>query len=81
MGEMVYFQWDPDIIYKSPPLILDGGYEDWLMTYPMHTTDPQVKVPVRHSLSELDDLLGNLHKIKLEGNLVSGNPRTRKVTI
>jgi hypothetical protein len=66
---MVCFQWDPGIIYKSPPLILDGGYEDWLLTYPMHTTNPHVKVPVHDNLTELDDLLGNLDKIQLKVNL------------
>lgn len=66
---MVCFQWDPVIIYKSPPLILDGGYDDWLLTYPMHTTNPHVEVPVRDSLTEVNDLLGNLEKIQLKVNL------------
>jgi hypothetical protein len=66
---MICFQWDPGIIYKSPPLILDGGYEDWLLTYPMHSTNPHVKVPLHDSLTELDDLLGNLDKIQLKVNL------------
>lgn len=79
--DVVCFQWDPGIIYKSPPLILDGGYEDWLQTYPMRTTNPHVKVPVRHSLLELGDLLGNVDKIQLEGKLLSYHPRTRKVTV
>jgi hypothetical protein len=59
-----YLQWDPGIIYKSTPLILEGGYEDWLLTYPMHTTYPEVKAPVHPGLPD-DDLLGNVDKILL----------------
>jgi ubiquitin carboxyl-terminal hydrolase 8 len=81
MEDVIYFQWDPGIIYKSHPLILEGGYEDWLLTYPMRTTNPQVKVPDHHSNSELEVLLGNLDKIKFEGKLLSYNQRTRKVTV
>jgi hypothetical protein len=62
-----YLQWDPGIIYKSAPLILEGGYEDWLLTYPMHTTCSQVKVPAHPGLPDLDDLLGNVVKILLTG--------------
>lgn len=69
--EMVYFQWDPGIIYKSAPLILEGGYEEWLLKYPMFTTNSRVKPPHNPGLSEMDDLLGNLDKIQLKGKLVS----------
>jgi hypothetical protein len=67
---MVYFQWDPGIIYKSAPLILEGGYEEWLLKYPMLTTNPHVKSPHNCGLSEMDDLLGNLDKTQLKGKLV-----------
>lgn len=32
-------QWDPDASYKNPVRCLAGGYENFLLTYPMHTTD------------------------------------------
>jgi hypothetical protein len=55
-----YLQWDPGIIYKSKPLILEGGYEDWLMKYPMYTTCPKVEVPVQPGFPDVDSLLGKI---------------------
>lgn len=36
-----FFQWDqsPDKI-KNKPLLLQGGYRDFILTYPMYTTNP-----------------------------------------
>lgn len=43
-------------MYKNKPLVLEGGYEDWLMTYPSHTTNPRVTPPASKD-SLLDDML------------------------
>ncbi|XP_021934283.1 ubiquitin carboxyl-terminal hydrolase 8 isoform X2 [Zootermopsis nevadensis] len=56
----ILIKWDPDIIYKSAPLILEGGYEEWLLKYPMLTTNSQVKPPHNPGLSEMDDLLDDV---------------------
>lgn len=37
-------QWDPDIQYKSI-LILEGGYENYILMYPMDCTNPNVRPP------------------------------------
>uniref|UniRef100_A0A4W3KFV9 Ubiquitin carboxyl-terminal hydrolase 8 n=1 Tax=Callorhinchus milii TaxID=7868 RepID=A0A4W3KFV9_CALMI len=39
------YKWDSQIILRSEPLILEGGYETWLLFYPMYTTNPKVIVP------------------------------------
>ncbi|XP_069679100.1 ubiquitin carboxyl-terminal hydrolase 8 isoform X2 [Periplaneta americana] len=56
----ILLKWDPGIIYKTDPLILEGGYEDWLLTYPMHSTNPHVKPPIKDKHSGLDDLLDDV---------------------
>lgn len=39
----VFMQWDPDTNYKSI-LILDGGFHNFWITYPMLTTNPKYQV-------------------------------------
>ncbi|XP_035723560.1 ubiquitin carboxyl-terminal hydrolase 8-like [Vespa mandarinia] len=36
-------KWDPATKYKKI-VILDGGYNEWLMRYPAHTTNPNVTI-------------------------------------
>lgn len=36
-------QWDQDVTYRNPLRILNGGYENFLHTYPMHTSNPQFR--------------------------------------
>ncbi|NP_001080551.1 ubiquitin specific peptidase 8 L homeolog [Xenopus laevis] len=38
-------KWETKIILRSEPLVLDGGYENWLLCYPMFTTNGKVTVP------------------------------------
>ncbi|KAG8575576.1 hypothetical protein GDO81_009604 [Engystomops pustulosus] len=42
------FKWETKAILKSEPLVLDGGYENWLLCYPMYTTNGKVSVPRRN---------------------------------
>ncbi|KAM4037122.1 LOW QUALITY PROTEIN: ubiquitin carboxyl-terminal hydrolase 8 [Anomaloglossus baeobatrachus] len=42
------FKWETKAILKSEPLVLDGGYENWLFCYPMYTTNGKVSVPRRN---------------------------------
>lgn len=49
-------RWDANKTLKSSPLILEGGYEDWLLHYPMYTTNPNVETlgsSIPFSLPEL----------------------------
>ncbi|XP_068131483.1 ubiquitin carboxyl-terminal hydrolase 8 [Hyperolius riggenbachi] len=41
------FKWETKTILKSEPFVLDGGYENWLLCYPMYTTNGKVAVPRR----------------------------------
>lgn len=43
---MLYpFQYDPDVTYRSPIKILEGGYEYFKMIYPTLCTNPMVQAP------------------------------------
>ncbi|XP_056428161.1 ubiquitin carboxyl-terminal hydrolase 8 [Hyla sarda] len=42
------FKWETKAILKSEPLVLEGGYENWLFCYPMYTTNGKVSVPRRN---------------------------------
>ncbi|XP_053575303.1 LOW QUALITY PROTEIN: ubiquitin carboxyl-terminal hydrolase 8 [Bombina bombina] len=41
------FKWETKTILRSEPFILEGGYENWLLCYPMYTTNGKVLVPKR----------------------------------
>ncbi|XP_023221756.1 ubiquitin carboxyl-terminal hydrolase 8-like [Centruroides sculpturatus] len=60
LREAIY-KWDNNVILKSCPLILEGGYEDWLLHYPMYTTNPNIVMlgslnsfPITESKVEID---------------------------
>eukprot|EP00079_Xenopus_tropicalis_P022925 XP_012814954.1 PREDICTED: ubiquitin carboxyl-terminal hydrolase 8 isoform X2 [Xenopus tropicalis] len=39
------YKWETKTILRSEPLVLEGGYENWLLCYPMFTTNGKVTVP------------------------------------
>lgn len=41
----ILIEWDPDVDKKPEMILLEGGYESWLITYPMKCSDPHVKPP------------------------------------
>ncbi|XP_073160133.1 ubiquitin carboxyl-terminal hydrolase 8 isoform X5 [Lepidochelys kempii] len=41
------FKWESKTILRSEPLVLEGGYETWLLCYPQHTTNAKVTLPSR----------------------------------
>lgn len=43
------FKWESKTILQSEPLVLEGGYESWLLCYPMYTTHAKVIPPQRGS--------------------------------
>ncbi|XP_026288605.1 ubiquitin carboxyl-terminal hydrolase 8 [Frankliniella occidentalis] len=51
--QTIILQWDPHEKYKSKPLILDGGFREWLNHYPMFSTNSNPKLP----LEDFDDHL------------------------
>lgn len=50
------FKWDSITILRSEPLVLEGGYENWLLFYPMYSTNPKVKPPRQTFTSNLPQL-------------------------
>ncbi len=42
---LLHFQWDQSVIIKSEPLVLEGGYENFLLYYPTLTTNSNVTRP------------------------------------
>ncbi|KFP28439.1 Ubiquitin carboxyl-terminal hydrolase 8 [Colius striatus] len=45
------FKWESKTILKNEPLILEGGYENWLLCFPQYTTNAKV-TPPQHSRNE-----------------------------
>uniref|UniRef100_A0A8C8SXP0 Ubiquitin carboxyl-terminal hydrolase 8 n=1 Tax=Pelusios castaneus TaxID=367368 RepID=A0A8C8SXP0_9SAUR len=41
------FKWESKTILRSEPLVLEGGYETWLLCYPQYTTNAKVIPPLR----------------------------------
>ncbi|XP_077173773.1 ubiquitin carboxyl-terminal hydrolase 8 isoform X2 [Paroedura picta] len=41
------FKWESKAVLQNEPLILEGGYENWLLCYPQYTTNAKVTPPQR----------------------------------
>ncbi|XP_054858387.1 ubiquitin carboxyl-terminal hydrolase 8 isoform X2 [Eublepharis macularius] len=41
------FKWESKAVLQSEPLVLEGGYENWLLCYPQYTTNAKVTPPQR----------------------------------
>ncbi|XP_031162148.1 ubiquitin carboxyl-terminal hydrolase 8 isoform X2 [Sander lucioperca] len=50
------YKWDSITILRSEPLVLEGGYENWLLFYPMYTTNAKVRPPRQNIISCLPQL-------------------------
>ncbi|XP_041642666.1 ubiquitin carboxyl-terminal hydrolase 8 isoform X2 [Cheilinus undulatus] len=50
------FKWDSITILRSEPLVLEGGYENWLLFYPMYTTNAKVRPPRQNFINTLPQL-------------------------
>ncbi|XP_052387271.1 ubiquitin carboxyl-terminal hydrolase 8-like isoform X10 [Carassius gibelio] len=50
------YKWDSSTILRSEPLVLDGGYDNWLLFYPMYTSNAKVKPPRQQTASTLPQL-------------------------
>ena len=50
-----FYQWDPGTRYKcTHPMIVKGGYAEWLRTYPTYTTNALVSPPPIHGITPVD---------------------------
>ncbi|MEQ2237352.1 hypothetical protein ILYODFUR_022304 [Ilyodon furcidens] len=50
------FKWDSLTIMRSEPVVLEGGYENWLLFYPMYTTNAKVRPPKQTMMNSLPQL-------------------------
>uniref|UniRef100_A0A3B3WTX6 Ubiquitin carboxyl-terminal hydrolase 8 n=1 Tax=Poecilia mexicana TaxID=48701 RepID=A0A3B3WTX6_9TELE len=50
------YKWDSLTIMRSEPLVLEGGYENWLLFYPMYTTNAKVRPPRQTFTNSLPQL-------------------------
>ncbi|CAL8350096.1 unnamed protein product [Merluccius merluccius] len=50
------FKWDSVTILRSEPMVLEGGYENWLLFYPMYTTYAKVRPPRQDIINMLPQL-------------------------
>ncbi|XP_043942308.1 ubiquitin carboxyl-terminal hydrolase 8 [Protopterus annectens] len=68
------FKWDSQVILKHEPLVLEGGYENWLLCYPMYTTNAKVIKP-RKKITDVISVSLNFSYPSLEEvNPVSPQP-------
>uniref|UniRef100_A0A8B9X8S6 ubiquitinyl hydrolase 1 n=1 Tax=Bos mutus grunniens TaxID=30521 RepID=A0A8B9X8S6_BOSMU len=47
------FKWESKAVLRSEPLVLEGGYENWLLCYPQYTTNAKVTPPPRGKNEEV----------------------------
>uniref|UniRef100_A0A8D0EBU6 Ubiquitin carboxyl-terminal hydrolase n=1 Tax=Salvator merianae TaxID=96440 RepID=A0A8D0EBU6_SALMN len=45
------FKWESKAVLQNEPLVLEGGYENWLLCYPQYTTNAKV-TPPQHNKDE-----------------------------
>ncbi|KAJ7994594.1 hypothetical protein DPEC_G00251090 [Dallia pectoralis] len=50
------YKWDSTTILRSEPMVLEGGYENWLLFYPMYTSNAKVKPPRTHNYNTVPQL-------------------------
>ncbi|CAC5425634.1 USP8 [Mytilus coruscus] len=50
------FKYDSTVIIKSEPLVLDGGYDQWLLYYPQLTTNSNISRPKTDLMSPIPSL-------------------------
>ncbi|XP_020040990.1 ubiquitin carboxyl-terminal hydrolase 8 isoform X2 [Castor canadensis] len=47
------FKWESKSVLRNEPLVLEGGYENWLLCYPQYTTNAKVTPPPRGKNEEV----------------------------
>lgn len=47
------FKWESKAVLRHEPLVLEGGYENWLLCYPQFTTNAKVTPPPRSRPEEV----------------------------
>lgn len=79
-------QWDPDVVYRSPIRILEGGYEFFVMAYPTCCTNPTVVMPqLSSTLIETSALIEDIeypsvNDIQLKDDIIAKNQSNSSLT-
>uniref|UniRef100_A0A667I6C4 ubiquitinyl hydrolase 1 n=1 Tax=Lynx canadensis TaxID=61383 RepID=A0A667I6C4_LYNCA len=47
------FKWESKTVLRNEPLVLEGGYDNWLLCYPQYTTNAKVTPPPRGKNEEV----------------------------
>uniref|UniRef100_A0A5F5PIL5 ubiquitinyl hydrolase 1 n=1 Tax=Equus caballus TaxID=9796 RepID=A0A5F5PIL5_HORSE len=47
------YKWESKTVLRNEPLVLEGGYENWLLCYPQYTTNAKVTPPPRGKNEEV----------------------------
>ncbi|XP_004835477.1 ubiquitin carboxyl-terminal hydrolase 8 [Heterocephalus glaber] len=47
------FKWESKTVLRHEPLVLEGGYENWLLCYPQYTTNAKITPPPRGRSEEV----------------------------
>ncbi|XP_053534175.1 ubiquitin carboxyl-terminal hydrolase 8 [Ictalurus punctatus] len=50
------YKWDSVTILRTEPQVLEGGYENWLLYYPMFTSNAKIRPPRQHTLTLVPEL-------------------------
>nr|XP_023672879.1 ubiquitin carboxyl-terminal hydrolase 8-like isoform X2 [Paramormyrops kingsleyae]XP_023672880.1 ubiquitin carboxyl-terminal hydrolase 8-like isoform X2 [Paramormyrops kingsleyae] len=50
------YKWDSKTVLRSEPLVLEGGYENWLLFYPMYTSNAKVRPPRQETVDIIPKL-------------------------
>ncbi|KAM9480952.1 ubiquitin carboxyl-terminal hydrolase 8 isoform 1-T5 [Clarias gariepinus] len=50
------YKWDSVTILRTEPQVLEGGFENWLLYYPMFTSNAKIKPPRQHSQTLVPEL-------------------------
>lgn len=65
----ILLNWDPDVEYKNPILMLNGGYSGFMVFYPTLTTNIVNRRPLKHESMEyvnLEDIeYSNIHEVPM----------------
>ncbi|KAH8336607.1 hypothetical protein KR074_012323 [Drosophila pseudoananassae] len=72
--------WDPDVTYRAPIQIVDGGYEYFIMMYPTHCTNPSVQAPKQNNndIETIDDIeYPSIYDITMKEDISARDFKTR----
>uniref|UniRef100_A0A1A9VF11 Ubiquitin carboxyl-terminal hydrolase n=1 Tax=Glossina austeni TaxID=7395 RepID=A0A1A9VF11_GLOAU len=79
-------RWDPDVVYRSPIRILEGGYEFFVMVYPTYCTNPTVVTPqlsstLIESSAVIEDIeYPSVNDIQLKDDIIAKNQSNSSLT-